>query len=111
METRCVRACCKLRAPTSRRCGCSTSPWTTATRPLRAKKDGAAATAEPMDAEPGRFAILRDPLAVMMGGDQTGQRLERDPRFFDSSREIRSNTNAPGVMIGRARAAALIQQG
>jgi len=33
----------------------------------RAKKNGATVIAEPMDAEPGRFAILRDPLGGMIG--------------------------------------------
>ncbi|MDH3654048.1 MAG: VOC family protein [Myxococcales bacterium] len=33
----------------------------------RAKKNGATVVAEPMDAEPGRFAILRDPLGGMIG--------------------------------------------
>jgi predicted enzyme related to lactoylglutathione lyase len=33
----------------------------------RAKKNGATVIAEPMDAEPGRFAILRDPIGAMIG--------------------------------------------
>lgn len=33
----------------------------------RAKKNEATVIAEPMDAEPGRFAILRDPLGAMIG--------------------------------------------
>jgi len=33
----------------------------------RAKKNGATVIAEPLDAEPGRFAILRDPLGGMIG--------------------------------------------